>query len=53
MGWAGKQDQDNSDDCNIVSVKFVWDNDDPGHEVKPMVCINIAPHHHLPRALSF
>ena len=38
LGWAGKQDQDNYDDCNIVSVKFVWDDDDPDKEVKPMVC---------------
>ena len=41
LGWAGKQDQDNYDDCNIVSVKFIWDDDDPDKEVKPMVMASI------------
>jgi poly(U)-specific endoribonuclease len=38
LGWAGRQDGDYSDDCNLVSVKFVWDDDDddPDREVKPI-----------------
>ena len=36
MGWVGKQDADNSDDVNLVSVRFAWADDDPETEVKPM-----------------
>jgi poly(U)-specific endoribonuclease len=36
LGWAGKQDRDYSDDCNIVSVKFTWDDDDEAVETKPI-----------------
>merc|ERR1712194_87567 len=36
LGWQGKQDSDYSDDVNIVTVKFAWQDDDPGDEVKPM-----------------
>jgi len=40
-GWVGKQDQDYSDDVNLVSVKFAWDGGEGhGHggavEEKPM-----------------
>ena len=36
LGWVGKQDQDNGDDVNLVSVAFAWADDDPETEVKPM-----------------
>lgn len=36
LGWVGKQDQDNGDDVNLVSVAFAWADDDPEAEVKPM-----------------
>ena len=39
LGWAGKQDLDYSDDCNIVSVKFTWDDDDEDVEAKPISTI--------------
>ena len=39
LGWAGKQDRDYSDDCNIVSVKFTWDDDDEDVEAKPISTI--------------
>lgn len=39
LGWAGKQDQDYSDDCNVVSVKFTWDDDDEDVEAKPISTI--------------
>ena len=36
-GWVGKQDQDYSDDVNLVSVKFAWGGDGDAHvEEKPM-----------------
>ena len=36
LGWVGKQDQDNGDDVNLVSVAFAWADDDPETETKPM-----------------
>lgn len=36
LGWIGKQDQDNGDDVNLVSVAFAWADDDPETEAKPM-----------------
>eukprot|EP00854_Cymbomonas_tetramitiformis_P014550 gene14550-17198_t len=39
LGWSGKQDRDWSDDCNIVSVKFQWDDNDSEVEVKPISTI--------------
>jgi hypothetical protein len=36
LGWVGKQDQNNGDDVNLVSVAFAWADDDPETEVKPM-----------------
>jgi poly(U)-specific endoribonuclease len=59
LGWVGKQDQDNGDDVNLVSVAFAWADDDPEAEVKPMstseptrlytrlppkVCLRISKH---------
>ena len=42
LGWAGKQDSDYSDDVNLVTVKFSWEDDDddtPETELKPMSTI--------------
>jgi hypothetical protein len=36
LGWVGKQDQNNGDDVNLVSVAFAWADDDPETEIKPM-----------------
>lgn len=36
LGWSGKQDSDYSDDVNLVTVKFAWNDDDAEEEVKPM-----------------
>ncbi|KAL1511563.1 hypothetical protein AB1Y20_006357 [Prymnesium parvum] len=38
LGWTGRQDGDYSDDVNIVSVKFAWDDGDGvgSAEEKPM-----------------
>ena len=42
LGWVGKQDSDYSDDVNLVTVKFKWEDDDPSdgdEEVKLMSTI--------------
>ena len=36
LGWVGKQDRDNGDDVNLVSVAFAGADDDPEVETKPM-----------------
>jgi len=35
LGWKGMQDSDYSDDVNIVTVMFSWEDDDEGAEIKP------------------
>ena len=42
LGWQGKQDSDYSDDVNLVTVKFAWEDDDrdgAAAEEKPMSTI--------------
>jgi hypothetical protein len=39
LGWVGRQDQNFEDDCNMVSVKFQWDDADATVEVKPISTI--------------
>jgi hypothetical protein len=37
QGWAGKQDQDNTDGVNLVTVRFAWNGDgDADVEIKPL-----------------
>ena len=36
LGWSGKQDTDYTDDVNLVTVKFAWQDEDDDVEEKPV-----------------
>jgi hypothetical protein len=41
LGWVGKQDSDYSDDVNLVTVKFAWEDDDQDSEAEVKPCSTI------------